>query len=118
MAYSLGQSGAAFIKWGQWSSVRPDMFPQALCDVLKRLHAGAPVHAWEYTRAQVEAAVGAPIEKRFDSFNPVPIASGSIAQVYSAFLDGRHVAVKAKPELHSPSRPRRPVIPAARLPHV
>ena len=36
LGWSIGHSGAAFIKWGQWASVRPDMFPEALCDVLSR----------------------------------------------------------------------------------
>ena len=30
LALSFGYSGAAFIKWAQWASVRPDMFPQVL----------------------------------------------------------------------------------------
>ncbi len=36
LGWSIGHSGAAFIKWGQWASVRPDMFPEGLCKVLSR----------------------------------------------------------------------------------
>ena len=58
LAFSLGRSGAAFIKWSQWASVRPDMFPQALCDVLSTLTSAAPTHSWEFTRRQLQTAVG------------------------------------------------------------
>lgn len=30
--------GPAFIKWGQWASTRPDIFPADICDELSRLH--------------------------------------------------------------------------------
>ncbi|CAM9980435.1 unnamed protein product, partial [Ectocarpus sp. 8 AP-2014] len=32
LTYAIGKSGTAFIKWGQWSSTRPDMFPEGLCE--------------------------------------------------------------------------------------
>jgi len=35
---SLARAGTAFIKWGQWASCRPDVFPSALCASLSRLH--------------------------------------------------------------------------------
>lgn len=31
-------SGAACIKWAQWASARPDIFPQDFCDTLSQLH--------------------------------------------------------------------------------
>jgi aarF domain-containing kinase len=43
-------SGAAFIKWGQWSSTREDIFPPAFCRVLSELHDRAPVHSFEEVR--------------------------------------------------------------------
>ena len=44
LRWAIENSGAAFIKWGQWSSTRPDMFPVELCDKLTKLQSGAPVH--------------------------------------------------------------------------
>ena len=41
---SLASAGTAFIKWGQWASVRPDMFPEALRRARRAALAGA--RAW------------------------------------------------------------------------
>ena len=31
LLWGIRNSGAAFIKWGQWSATREDMFPVELC---------------------------------------------------------------------------------------
>ena len=81
LCHCLGSSGAAFIKWGQWSATRPDMFPEALCEKLAALHKDAPRHDWAHTQREVEAMLGGrSIEDEFDSFSREPVASGSIAQ--------------------------------------
>ena len=97
LAFSMGRSGAAFIKWAQWASVRPDIFAQPLCDVLSNLQSGAPIHSWRYTRQQLAAALGGcAIEDYFDNIERQAFASGSIAQVYRATVKGRKVAVKVR----------------------
>jgi ABC1 atypical kinase-like domain len=99
MATSIGSSGAAWIKWGQWSGTRNDMFPEALCDQLSTLHAAAPAHAWSYSALSVEQALGlgaGTLLTVFDAFDPRPLASGSIAQVHKAVLCGQPVAVKIR----------------------
>eukprot|EP01041_Mallomonas_annulata_P003141 gene3141-6180_t len=93
---SLAHGGAAFIKWGQWSSTRPDMFPERLCVILSNLHSNSPEHSFEYTRSAILKEFGSPIEDIFEYFNRLPLASGSIAQVYEAVLNGRRVAVKVR----------------------
>ena len=93
--FALGRS-AALIKWGQWAATRPDLVPASLCDVLSQLHAHAPAHAASFSRAEVEAAVGAPLESYFESFDALPLASGSIGQVHLARLNGTSVAVKVR----------------------
>lgn len=50
---SIALCGTAFIKWGQWSSTRPDMFPEGLCNSLAVLHKGAPSHKYAYTKVSV-----------------------------------------------------------------
>lgn len=95
----IANSGAAWIKWGQWSSTRNDMFPEALCRELSMLHADAPAHNFRYSREQVESSLGlAPdsLECVFDSFDTAPIASGSIAQVHRAEIDGKLLAIKIR----------------------
>lgn len=72
----------AFIKWAQWASTRPDIFPEDLCSVLASLQSGAPEHSFSFTNRQIQKELGAPINQIFESFSRTPIASGSIAQVY------------------------------------
>ncbi|KAL0035601.1 hypothetical protein WJX79_001935 [Trebouxia sp. C0005] len=93
-------SGAAFIKWGQWSATREDIFPADFCRVLSELHDKAPVHKWEASKAAIEKAFGLPVEHMFESIDHSAIASGSIAQVHRAVMtiEGvrRVVAVKVR----------------------
>jgi hypothetical protein len=100
VASCLASSGAAFIKWGQWASTRSDMFPLALCDALSELHNSAPAHAWDFTQTLVESSLDIPqgsLLEVFSSFDPEPLASGSIAQVYKARLkNGQLVAAKVR----------------------
>jgi len=92
----LASAGTAFIKWGQWAAVRPDMFPERLCAELGELHSKAPAHSFRHSKTEVEAALGAPLDEVFERFDPRPLASGSIAQVHRATLKGREVAVKVR----------------------
>lgn len=78
---TLAWGGAAWIKWAQWASTRPDMFPEQLCAQLAKLQTDAPVHSFSFTKRVIEQAFCAPMEATFDAFPNKPIASGSIAQV-------------------------------------
>lgn len=104
VAHCLSSCGPAFIKWGQWASTRSDMFPDSLCVSLSGLHADAPAHSWRFTKRSVEQALcikkGSLLEV-FQSFDEMPIASGSIAQIHKATLRSRTgkngtVAVKVR----------------------
>ena len=72
------------------------MFPELLCAQLAELHSKAPVHSYALTRREVEEALGGPIGDIFESFDEVPLASGSIAQIHRATLRGEEVAVKVR----------------------
>ena len=96
LRFGISQGGAAFIKWAQWASTRPDIFPEELCNILASLQSGAPAHSFSYTKKQIQKELGAPTEKIFEYFSTRPIASGSIAQVYKARLNGQDVAVKVR----------------------
>ncbi|CAK0783811.1 hypothetical protein CVIRNUC_007011 [Coccomyxa viridis] len=93
-------SGAAFIKWGQWSATREDLFPQDLCVALAELHDRAPIHSWKASKAEIEKAFGQPVEELFDSIDHKALASGSIAQVHRAVMQlkgkPRDVVVKVR----------------------
>lgn len=52
LCHIIGHSGAAFIKWGQWSSTRPDMFNEEFCTALSSLHDSAPVHSFSFTECK------------------------------------------------------------------
>ncbi|KAL3683284.1 hypothetical protein R1sor_001306 [Riccia sorocarpa] len=102
LRFCLERGGAAFIKWGQWSATREDLFPEDLCLYLGRLHDRAPEHSYNRTRKAVLENLGRPIEDIFVDFPTKPCASGSIAQVYRAKLKDRRdgmpseVAVKVR----------------------
>jgi hypothetical protein len=91
-------AGPAFIKWAQWSSSRPDVFPAEFCEVLAKLHDDAPTHSWGRTAQELHEAFGAGPEAIFEEIERTPIASGSIAQV--GCLDACSVLVDAAMMAH------------------
>jgi ubiquinone biosynthesis protein len=94
--------GATFVKVGQIMSTRPDLFPPHLIAALTRLQDDVGKFGLHYVQHAVKADFGAPLQKLFARFDPIPVASASVAQVHRAQLfDGREVAVKVR-------RPRLP----------
>jgi ubiquinone biosynthesis protein len=112
--------GPTFIKMGQTMSKRPDLVPQTYVIEMSHLQDKVkPVPFEEMAesldlacvceyqtredrkRKKTEEELKTSRERRakafiniFDSFDPNPIACGSIAQVYKGILDGKPVAVK------------------------
>lgn len=112
--------GPTFIKMGQTMSKRPDLVPQPyviemanLQDKVKPVPFEEMAESLdlacvceyqtreERNRKKSEEELKAARERKakafiniFDSFDPDPIACGSIAQVYEGILDGKPVAVK------------------------
>ncbi|HYG53787.1 MAG TPA: ubiquinone biosynthesis regulatory protein kinase UbiB [Burkholderiales bacterium] len=92
---ALETLGPIFVKFGQVLSTRRDLLPADMADELARLQDRVPPFASDLAVAEVQRALGRPLDKVFAAFEETPVASASIAQVHLARLkDGREVAVK------------------------
>lgn len=81
-------AGPSFIKLGQWTASRTDIFSQAMCDELSKLHSNAKSHSFSATKQIIESEFnGLTIDDLFDEFYEEPIGCGAIAQVYLAKLN-------------------------------
>lgn len=87
--------GPTFIKFGQIIASSPGLFPDALSAEFQRCLDQVPPFALDDVHRIIEADLGAPHDALFESFDPVPIAAASIAQVHAATLPGG-VAVVVK----------------------
>ncbi|MGA9395402.1 MAG: ubiquinone biosynthesis regulatory protein kinase UbiB [Azonexus sp.] len=95
---ALEALGPIFVKFGQVLSTRRDLMPADIADELAKLQDRVPPFDSQLALAEIEKAYGLPANEVFAEFDPVPVASASIAQVHFARLkdeDGSHeVAVK------------------------
>jgi ubiquinone biosynthesis protein len=96
---ALEHLGPIFVKFGQVLSTRRDLLPADVADELARLQDRVPPFDSDMAIATVERAFRRPVDAIFASFEHVPVASASIAQVHFATLKDRYgqtrdVAVK------------------------
>lgn len=92
---ALEELGPIFIKFGQMLSTRPDLIPDDILIELSRLQDRVPPFPGEEAQALIEAAYGSPLAQTFSSFDLIPTASASVAQVHFGTLhDGTEVAIK------------------------
>ncbi|KAH9745352.1 protein ACTIVITY OF BC1 COMPLEX KINASE 7 [Citrus sinensis] len=91
------QLGPTFMKLGQLSSTRSDLFPREYVDELAKLQDRAPAFSPEKARSLIESELGAPIDQLFKKFEDQPISAASIGQVHRAILhNGEKVVVKVQ----------------------
>jgi len=96
-ANAMEDLGPTFVKLGQALATRPDLLPAEFLSAFRRLQDRCRPFAFEEVRQAVERDFGCPVEDLFSSFDPVPFAQGSIAQVhYATAADGTDVVVKVK----------------------
>ncbi|MGL5798760.1 MAG: AarF/UbiB family protein, partial [Plesiomonas sp.] len=93
---ALQSLGPVWIKFGQMLSTRRDLFPPHIADQLALLQDQVASFDGQLARQQIDAALGVPLETLFDEFNPIALASASIAQVHTARLksNGQEVVLK------------------------
>lgn len=100
---ALETLGPIFVKFGQVLSTRRDLLPADIADELARLQDQVPPFDSAIAVRIIEKSLGQPLTALFETFEHVPIASASVAQVHFATLRalprrpdlaGREVAVK------------------------
>jgi len=87
-----------YIKVGQHLANLDYLIPQEYIEVLSALYDDNPVTPFEDAREVIREDLGRDIDLLFDDFNPIPIASASLAQVHIAYdkTTGRKLAVKVQ----------------------
>lgn len=87
--------GPIFVKFGQVLSTRRDLLPTDIADELAMLQDRVPPFPYAQVEATLKRSYRRPVSEVFRSFDPVPVASASVAQVHFAELpDGTPIAVK------------------------
>jgi ubiquinone biosynthesis protein len=86
MRRAFEELGPAFVKIGQLLSHRPDILPPDWIREFEKLRSMVPPVDEGEISLVVEDELGRPPGEIFTSFDPIPIASASIAQVHRAFL--------------------------------
>lgn len=95
---ALEELGPTFVKFGQMLSMRPDVLPEALIVELRKLQDDVRPTPFTEMEPVLRAGLPAPREEIFAEFDPEPVASASLAQVYFARLrdSSQPVAVKVQ----------------------
>jgi ubiquinone biosynthesis protein len=91
---ALEHLGPIFVKFGQVLSTRRDLLPADIADELARLQDRVPPFDSSIAIATIERAFRRPVDSVFASFERIPVASASIAQVHFATLKDRHGRVR------------------------
>ena len=90
------ENGGLYIKLGQHIAMLDYIVPVEYQTELFSLLGTTPQSSIESVRRVIKEQLGDAPEKLFDTFDPVPIASASLAQVHVATKDGRKYAVKVQ----------------------
>lgn len=94
---TLGSMKGALMKLGQLASYLDGGMAEPVRQALATLQQDAPPMSPELAASVIEADLGAPPDRLFETWDEVPIAAASIGQVHRAITrDGEAVAVKVQ----------------------
>jgi ubiquinone biosynthesis protein len=94
---ALEELGPTFIKLGQLLSTRYDIFPAEVIAELEKLQDSVKPLPFREIKRQIERSTKKRLKELFSWFDPIPLATASIAQVHQARLrTGELVAVKVR----------------------
>jgi predicted unusual protein kinase regulating ubiquinone biosynthesis (AarF/ABC1/UbiB family) len=97
IADALGQLKGPLLKMGQAMSYMAEFLPPEVTSILSKMQNNVPAMGYFFVSKQVEADLGAPIDRIFRSFERKAFAAASLGQVHRAELkDGTPVAVKVQ----------------------
>ncbi len=98
MRIACEELGPIFVKFGQILSTRPDKLPEALVTEFKKLRNEVEPQPFERIEPVLLRELGSETDAVFLDFQPEPVASGSLGQVYKAKLraSGEWVSVKVQ----------------------
>jgi ubiquinone biosynthesis protein len=92
---TLEELGPIFVKFGQALSTRPDILPEEFAKELNKLQDNVQPFSSEEALNIIQSTFGQSAYQIFEQFDPLPLASASIAQVHAATLhSGESVVVK------------------------
>ena len=93
----IEELGPTYVKMGQIISSQASVIPPEWEVELEKLQSEVPPFPLEQVRETIIEELGAPPEELYATFNPVPLAAASTAQVHRATLfSGEQVVVKVQ----------------------
>lgn len=94
---SFEELGPTYVKLGQLLATRPDLVPASWVEEFERLHASVQPLTFEVIEAVLKEEFGDQLYHIFESFEPNPLGSASIAQVHKAKLkSGEEIVIKVQ----------------------
>lgn len=94
---AFSELGPTFIKLAQVLSSRPDLITLEYAAELKKLQDKVPAFSVQDVKRIIEEEIKLPLDRIFGSFDEVPVAAASIAQVhYATLIEGLDVVVKVQ----------------------
>ncbi len=97
MRKAMEELGGAYLKLGQFLSLRPDLLPAVYCDEFRKLLDKVPPMPFQKVQHILETELKGSTKTFFSHIDPAPLGSASVAQVHKAKLkNNRNVVVKVQ----------------------